>query len=112
MTRITPGELEVSAYYRMHLGARNEAAGLRIQFHYNQVPGVHFRAEAPDEFKAAILRGIGDGMSLRFPSFPESGSIWILDVVVDDVDSSERAFYRAARMVIDQAFSLGSTLET
>jgi hypothetical protein len=51
-------------------------------------------------------------MALRFPDFPETGTVWVVDVKVDQVESSRRAFYRAARLVIEQAFSLASTRTT
>ena len=106
MLHVAPGEVELSAYFRKHLGPRFEAAGLRVQFHYNQPPGIHFKIAAPEEYREAIIRGIRDGLALRFPDFPNSASVWILDVTVDEVESSRRAFYRAGRMVIDLAFSL------
>jgi hypothetical protein len=85
---------------------------LRIQFHYNQAPGVHFKVDVPEEYRGALLRGLEEGMSLRFPDFPDSGSVWIVHVDVDEIASSQRAFYRAARMIIDQAFSLVSRRTT
>jgi hypothetical protein len=81
-------------------------AGLRIQFHYNQPPGIHFQVAPPEEYAEAILKGLTDGLSLRFPDFPSNGSIWVLEIFDDLVDSSQRAFYKAARMIIDQAYSL------
>jgi len=112
MTPVTPGECELFGSYRMHLGPRMEAAGLGIQFHYNQVPGVHFKTDVPDEYRGAILQGLEEGMALRFPDFPETGSVWVVDIKIDQVESSRRAFYRAARLVIEQAFSLASTRTT
>jgi hypothetical protein len=106
MECFTPGEIEVSGFYRRHLGPRMEAAGLCVQFHYNQKPGIHFKVEPPEEYRAAILRGIGDGMASRFPSFPKTGSIWITEVLADEIDSCELAFYKAARIVIEQAYAL------
>jgi hypothetical protein len=105
MARNAPGEIELCSNYSVHLGPRFEAAGLRIQFHYNQTPGIHFKVEPPQEYKDAILKGIQDGMALRFPDFPKTGSVWITAIILHPVDSCERAFYRASRMVIDQAYS-------
>ena len=107
-----PGEVEVHGNYSMHLGPRFEGAGLSVQFHYNQPPGLHFKVEPPAQYRAAIIRGIEQGMAERFPDFPKTGSIWITQVAAHEVDSSERAFYRAARMVIDQAYSLIQTAKT
>jgi hypothetical protein len=112
MTPVTPGECELFGSYRVHLGPRMEAAGLGIQFHYNQVPGIHFKTAVADEYRNAILQGLQEGMALRFPDFPETGSVWVVDVKADEVESSRRAFYRAARLVIEQAFSLASTRTT
>ena len=106
MKHIVPGEIELSCFFKRHLGPRYEGAGLRIQFHYNQPPGIHFKVSPPDEYAEAILKGLKDGLSLRFPDFPSNGSIWILEIFDDPVDSSQRAFYKAARMIIDQAHSL------
>lgn len=106
MAQSTPGEIEVQGFYRKHFGPRMEAAGLRVQFHYNQKPGVHFRTEVPQEYRAAILRGIEEGMTARYPDFPKTGSIWITEVLVDEVNSCERAFYKAGRLVIEQAYAL------
>ena len=109
MTPVTPGVCEVFGSYRVHLGPRMEAAGLGIQFHYNQVPGIHFKTAVPDEYQGAILQGLQEGMALRFPDFPETGSVWVVDVKIDQVESSRRAFYRAARLVIEQAFSVSTS---
>src|SRR5437667_6367373 len=88
MTHNSPGEVEVFGKYSMHLGPRYEAAGLRVQFHYNQTPGIHFKAEAPDEYRDSILRGLRDGLALRFPKFPATGGVWITEVGAHEVDSS------------------------
>jgi translation elongation factor EF-G len=112
MTHVSPGEVEVFGSYSMHLGPRYEAAGLRVQFLYNQTPGIHFKTEAPDEYRDSIMKGLRDGMALRFPKFPAIGSVWITEVAAHEVDSSQRAFYRAARMVVDQAFAIASQYAT
>ncbi|MES2735197.1 MAG: hypothetical protein V4672_02685 [Verrucomicrobiota bacterium] len=106
MTSTAPGELEVHISFSLHLGPRYQAAGLRIQFHYNQTPGIHFKVEPPEEYRAAILKGIEEGMAARFPNFPATGSVWITEVIAHEADSSERAFYQAGRLVIEQAYSL------
>jgi hypothetical protein len=106
MAHTTPGEIEVSGFYRKHFGPRMEAAGLRVQFHYNQRPGVHFKVEPSGEYRAAILRGIEHGMASRFPGFPKTGSIWITEVLVDEIDSCDLAFYKAGRLVVEQAYAL------
>ncbi|MDD5140264.1 MAG: hypothetical protein PHY43_08410 [Verrucomicrobiales bacterium] len=109
MPYFAPGEIEVYCYFRQHIGTRMEAAGLRVQFHYNVAPGIHFRVAPPEEYRSAIIMGIEDGMAARFPEFPKTGSIWIVEITEHDVDSSPRAFYRAARTVIDQAYSLSQS---
>jgi len=103
---ISPGEDEVHGRFRKPLGSRFMAAGLRLQFHYNQVPGIRFKVAMRKEYREATLKGIQDGMNARFPSFPRTGSICITEVVEDPVASSETAFSLAARCVIDQAYSL------
>lgn len=109
MTPISPGELEVHVSFSLHLGPRYQAAGLRVQFHDNQTPGIHFKVEPPEEYRAAILKGIEEGMAACFPKFPATGSVWITEVIAHEIDSSERAFYRAGRLIIDQASSLLET---
>jgi hypothetical protein len=102
-----PAGIEVCTSFRIHLGPRFEAAGLRIQFHDNQPPGIHFKTEPPEEYRAVIVQGIIDGMTSRFPDFMPAGSIWVTEVIAHEVDSSQRAFYRAGRLVVDQAYSIG-----
>ena len=87
-----------------------EAAGLRVQFHDNQEPGVHFKVHPGEEYRSAILRGINEGVAARFPDFPNTGSIWITEILEDKVDSSERAFYKAGRLAIEQAYALKQIL--
>ncbi len=108
MMPASPGEIELYSCFSQHLGPRYEAAGLRVQFHYNQAPGIHFRASVSEPYRAAITRGIQEGLASRFPQFPESGSVWITEVTEHEVHSSERAFYRAARSIIEQAHALAT----
>ena len=107
----TPGEVEVYGTFRKHLGPRFSGAGLAVQFHYNQAPGIHFKAGVPSEYREAIIKGLNDGMALRFLEFPESASIWITRVDAHEVDSSWMAFYQAARMVVEQAYALAQPVE-
>jgi hypothetical protein len=106
MSENTPGEVELYCFYKQHLGPCMESAGLRVQFHYNQAPGIHFRVQPRDEFRQAILQGIEDGLAERFPDFPPTGAIWIKEITEHESDSSARAFYRAGRLVVDQAYAL------
>lgn len=103
---INPGEVEVFGTFSKHLGPRFSGAGLGIQFHYNQEPGIHFKTDVPSEYREAIMKGLRDAMATRFPDFPQSASIWVTRVEPHAVDSSWTAFYLAARMVVEQAFSL------
>jgi hypothetical protein len=103
---IAPRHLEVYGHFRQNLGPRHMAAGLRLQFHYDQIPGTHFKAAVSEEYREAITKGIKDAMSVRFPDFPETGSVWITEASEHPVDSSPWAFYLAARCVIEQAYAL------
>lgn len=107
-----PGEVEHYAFFSAHLGARFQSAGLRVQFHYNQAPGIHFIVQPPEEYAEAIMRGLRDGLTRYFPNFPHSGSVWIKEVTVHDVDSSQAAFYRAGLLVMSQALTLGDIAES
>jgi hypothetical protein len=106
MPRNHPGEVEHYAFFNQHLGPRFQSAGLRVQFHYNQVPGIHFKVEPPAEYADAILQGLHHGLDRYFPLFPPTGSVWINEVVIDEVSSSRSAFYRVAMLVIHQALAL------
>lgn len=101
-----PGETEIYGTFSRHLGPRFSGAGLGIQFHYNQQPGIHFKVEPSPEYRQAIVSGLTDAMAACFPEFPPTGSIWITRVDDHPVDSSQDAFYRAAWMVVEQAASI------
>jgi hypothetical protein len=105
-----PGEVEVYVQFRKHFGPRYLGAGLGIQFHYNQTPGIHFKVDVDQQYREAILNGIKDGMAALFPDFPTSGSIWIVKVLEHPVDSAQIAFYAAARAAIEQAYSVSGNL--
>jgi hypothetical protein len=107
-----PRALEVHAAFRQYCGPRYEAADLRIQFPLNQSPGVHFKTDVSSEYRGAILKGLTDGMSLRFPNFLDTGSVWVTEVTVHPVDSSAWAFYRVARCAIEQAYTLSQLKDT
>jgi hypothetical protein len=101
-----PGEVELHTWFSQHVGPRFQIAGLRVQFHYNQAPGVHFQVAPPQEYEAAIIQGIEDGLTECFPNFPLTGSVWINEVIVDEVNSSQAGFYRAGLLAIHQAKKL------
>ena len=106
MPPATPGEIELYSHFSQHLGPKYEAAGLRVQFHYNQTPGIHFQVPVNDLYRAAITRGIQEGLASRFPDFLATGSVWVTEITEHEIDSCERAFYRAGRSVIEQAHVL------
>ncbi len=111
MPRNHPGEVEYFVAFNQHLGPRFRSAGLRVQFHYNQVPGIHFKVEPHAEYADAILRGLQHGLDRYFPLFPSTGSIWVNEVIVDEVSSSQAAFYGAAVLVMHQALALLEIME-
>jgi hypothetical protein len=106
MGEVIPGEVELQGRFRRHLGPRITAAGLRIQFHRNQVPGIHFKVEPESEYRPDIERGLRDGMEARFPGVIGSWSIWVIGIEEHEVDSSPQAFYRVSRMLVEQAYFL------
>ena len=101
-----PGEVEHYAFFCSHLGPRLQSAGLRVQFHYNQIPGIHFAVDPPTEYEEAILKGLTHGLNHCFPHFPACGSVLVKEVTVHDVESSQTAFYRAGLLVMRQALAL------
>jgi hypothetical protein len=83
-----------------------------LQFHYNQTPGIHFKATISEQFRPAVIAGIGEGLSLRFPVFPKTGAVWVTRVDEHEVDSSWNAFYLVTKLAIDQAFALTQAAES
>ena len=77
MPQKAPPEGIYYSFFSVHIG-RFESAGLRVQFHYNQIPGIHFKVDVSEEYKEAILRGLQEGLASRFPEFPKTGSIWVI----------------------------------
>ena len=102
----TPLQIEHLAWFSQHLGGRFRAAGLRIQFHDNQEAGIRWKVACPEEYQAAILQGLHEGMNDAFPQYLASSGVWIMEVLVDDVNSSSDAFYRAGLLVVAQAKAL------
>jgi len=100
-----PGEVEHYAFFSAHLGPRFQSAGLRVQFHCNQEPGIHFIVQPPKDYAEAIMKGLRHGLTRYFPNFLDSGSLWVKEITVHDVDSSQAAFYRAGLLVMSQAFA-------
>jgi peptidoglycan/xylan/chitin deacetylase (PgdA/CDA1 family) len=107
-----PGEVEHYAFFSSHLGPTFRSAGLRVQFHYNHSPGIHFVVEPPAEYAEAIRKGLRDGLKRCFPNFPESGSVWVKEFTVHDTHSSQEAFYRVGLLVMRQALALVEIAES
>lgn len=101
-----PLQIEHLAWFSQHLGGRFRTAGLRIQFHDNQEAGILWKVACPEEYRAAIVQGLRDGMNDAFPQYLASRGVWITQVLVDDVNSSPDAFYRAGLLVVAQAKTL------
>lgn len=101
-----PLQIEHLAWFSQHLGARLRTAGLRIQFHDNQEAGIRWKVACPGQYQAAILQGLHEGMHDAFPQYLASSGVWITEVLVDDVNSSPDAFYRAGLPVVAQAKAL------
>lgn len=111
MPNLFPGDLEVYSQFSQHLGPRFEAPGLSVQFHWIQLPGLHFKVRSEPDYEAAIQQGITEAMAAHFPDFPKKGSIWVTKITAHEIDSSVRAFYLAAQLVIEQAYSLRALRE-
>jgi hypothetical protein len=93
----------VYAHFHRIVGPRAEEAGVRISFHHDDASGVNFKIIC-GEYKDAITKGIQDGMASRFPDFLKTGSVWITEITEHPINSSNSAFYLAARSVIEQAY--------
>ena len=83
------------------------SAGLRVDF--DQVrgePGIHYDADVSQEYRAAIVKGLEDGLAIRFPDSGNSLSIRIKQSDEHPVDSCALSFYLVARCVVEQAYTL------
>lgn len=109
---ISPGEINLYGEFRKHYGPRFSSAGLGIEFHFNQEPGIHFKTEVPPQYRSAIERGLREALAHRFPQLPQSTSIWITRVDASATESSSIAFCQAAKMVVEQAYSLTKPIES
>ena len=106
----SPDYLEVYGHFRLYVGPRYIGAGLRLDFCHDQPPGIHFKVQPlEEECRDLIVRGLQEGMALRFPEYLSTGSIHVTEITEHPADSSQMAFYCAARMAIDQAFSICET---
>ena len=105
-----PNEVEVRGYFSQHLGPRYQAAGVSLQFHSNQGSGIVCKASSSQpSYVRAIIKGIEDGLIARYGSAPIPRAIWITKIEEHPVDSSDVAFYLAARGAIDLAHSVSNT---
>jgi hypothetical protein len=107
----TPGEVEVHGWFRKHQGPRMSAAGIGLQFHYNQVPGFHFKVEVEEELRVHILKELQRSMDRRFPRFPSTGSVWITRIDIDDIETCLWSVIQSTRMAVEQAFNLTQPLD-
>jgi hypothetical protein len=98
--------MEIYSYFKQYLGPRMSVAGLRVQFHFNQPSGIHYKAVVSGEYRDVIVKGLEDGIAIRFPDLLKSGSIWITEVNEDPIASSQVAFYQVARCVVEQAYTV------
>jgi hypothetical protein len=99
--------MEILSGYNLHMGPRREGAGLKIQLHFNQPPGIHFKVEPSESgYRRGIEKGLKEGAELMEPNFLKTAAIWVIEILEHPVDSSERAFYRAARLTLAQAATL------
>lgn len=99
--------MEIYSYFTKHLGPRSMSAGLGVHFDENLgEPGIHFRATVSSEYQPAIVKGLEDGLAIRFPDSLNTASINIERADEHPFNSSQFAFYLAARCVIEQAYIL------
>lgn len=97
--------MEVLAGFTLQHGPRLEGGAIRIQAHGNQPVGIHFKVE-PSEvgYRRGIEKGLREGLEAN-PSL-KSMAIWVVEVQEDPVNSSEKGFYRVARLAIEQVQAL------
>jgi hypothetical protein len=98
--------MEIFTSFSVHSGPRYQFAGLRIEIHGNQAPGIYFKVEPSEEgYRRGIEKGLRESANLLGPNFLKTGSIWVLEIQEHPIDSSEMAFYRVARMAVDQVLA-------
>ena len=101
--------MEILAGYNIHCGPRCEGAGLKLQLHGNQPPGIHFKVEpSEDGYRRGIEKGLHEGLELH-PSL-KAEAIWVIEIQEHPVDSSEHAFCRAARLAVEQVITMRKLL--
>ncbi len=105
--------MEIYSYYNKNLGPKSQSAGLRVQFIENRgEPGIHYKTDVGHEYRAAIVKGLEDGLAIRFPDSRHTASITIEASDEHPIDSCPNAFYLTARCIIEQAYVLSHiTLE-
>jgi hypothetical protein len=95
------GQIKISFQFSEHVGPRFITAGLTVKLEYaDDFKFVSNVVWESDDYTEAIERGIFDGL-IESEIDPELGiHITLLQVDVDPIDSSEMAFYAAAKSIV------------
>ena len=110
MSAFLPTDIEVHGHFSRHLGPRFQTAGVSLQLHSNQGSGIVCKvANAEPAYVDAIVKGVEDGLLARYGSVSIPRAIWITRIEEHPVDSSEAAFYLAARGAVDLLYSVTTT---
>ena len=94
------GQIQLGFRYSEHLGPRYQSAGISIRFITHDTYNFEFLASWPEHnFSKAVEQGVLDG--LRETGFdPDLGvHVVVENIEYDPVNSSEHAFYIAAKHV-------------
>ncbi len=95
------GYIKISFQFSEHVGARFIAAGLTLRLEYaDDYKFVSNAVWESEDYTKAVERGVFDGL-IESEINPELGiHITLLQVAFHPIDSSEMAFYAAAKSVV------------
>jgi len=99
-----PKTLKLFWRFETHAGARFLRAGIGLQFHTSGPPRVQIQPAVAAEERAALVRGLEEGLSHRFPDFPATSGVTVTDLEIDPVHTSPLDLYRAGKLAIEQAW--------
>ena len=105
MSEIRPGYVEVAAYFSTAHAGKSSSAGVRVRFSPNQSPGIAFEVDVPSEFLLPLEEGLRAGLEDWYPGYLETGRLSVINVEVDEINSSSSSFEQAGRLVIQLAHS-------
>jgi hypothetical protein len=97
------GEIEIQFRFRQYLGPRFQAAGVTLQFSTNDEYSFTSKATWPDSninYSGAVEKGVKIGLKESGYDINQGVHIVLKDIDYHEVDSSEFAFFLAAKCAV------------